>query len=119
MLMPLKWGFVSNLVKIFPSLASRPLYLTGENYAGTYIVCDTRESPLGHPSYSDRNLQPYITKAYVLLGKPPTNLVEIAINNGAMGHIAEYEDANTVRYLLISPCLIFIVNPGLSNQDTS
>jgi hypothetical protein len=31
-------GFLSNLVKVFPSLARRPLYLTGESYAGMYIV---------------------------------------------------------------------------------
>lgn len=31
-------GFLSNLVKIFPSLATRPLLLTGESYAGTFIV---------------------------------------------------------------------------------
>lgn len=30
--------FLTNLVKIFPSLSSRPLYLTGESYAGVYIV---------------------------------------------------------------------------------
>jgi carboxypeptidase D len=95
-LMLLKWGFVSNLVKIFPSLASRPLYLTGESYAGTYIVRTILESSLGPHSHSDRNLQPYITKAYVSLAKPPTKLAKIAIGNGAMGHIAEYEDANTV-----------------------
>jgi hypothetical protein len=33
-----KVGFLSNMIKIFPSLARRPLYLTGESYAGTYIV---------------------------------------------------------------------------------
>ncbi len=33
-----KLNFLHNLVKIFPSLASRPLLLTGESYAGTYIV---------------------------------------------------------------------------------
>ena len=33
-----QFGFLSNLVKVFPSLATRPLYLTGESYAGTYIV---------------------------------------------------------------------------------
>jgi len=32
-------GFLSNLVKIFPSLATRRLFLTGESYAGTYIPC--------------------------------------------------------------------------------
>lgn len=37
-ILPLQLGFLSNLVKVFPSLATRPLYLTGESYAGTYIV---------------------------------------------------------------------------------
>ena len=38
-LMPcLKLGFLSNVVKVFPSLAKRPMLLTGESYAGTYIV---------------------------------------------------------------------------------
>jgi hypothetical protein len=37
----LQVGFLSNIVKIFPSLAKRPLYLSGESYAGVYIVsCD-------------------------------------------------------------------------------
>lgn len=31
-------GFLTNLVKVFPSLKTRPMYLTGESYAGTYIV---------------------------------------------------------------------------------
>lgn len=31
-------GFLSNLVKVFPSLAKRPFLLTGESYAGQYIV---------------------------------------------------------------------------------
>ena len=31
-------GFLDNLVKVFPSLKTRPLYLTGESYAGMYIV---------------------------------------------------------------------------------
>lgn len=31
-------GFLENLVKVFPSLRERPLILTGESYAGTYIV---------------------------------------------------------------------------------
>jgi len=33
-------GFLENFVKVFPHLAKRPLYLTGESYAGMYIVSD-------------------------------------------------------------------------------
>ena len=36
--MCLQVGFLENLVKVFPSLATRPFYLTGESYAGRYIV---------------------------------------------------------------------------------
>ena len=31
-------NFLANLVKVFPNLKTRPLHLTGESYAGTYIV---------------------------------------------------------------------------------
>jgi Serine carboxypeptidase len=34
----LQVNFLINLVAIFPSLKNRPFYLTGESYAGTYIV---------------------------------------------------------------------------------
>ena len=34
-------GFLDNFVKVFPNLASRPLYITGESYAGMYIVSTT------------------------------------------------------------------------------
>lgn len=39
LLMPLQLGFLTNLVSVFPSLKTRPLLLTGESYAGIYIVC--------------------------------------------------------------------------------
>ncbi|KAI0695227.1 alpha/beta-hydrolase [Cytidiella melzeri] len=64
-------NFLRNLVKIFPSLATRPLLLTGESYAGTYI--------------------PYITKTIFSTPEPPVNLTKIAIGNGAMGAEPEYE----------------------------
>ncbi|KII85865.1 hypothetical protein PLICRDRAFT_44287 [Plicaturopsis crispa FD-325 SS-3] len=64
-------GFLTNLVKVFPSLATRPLHLTGESYAGTYI--------------------PYITKTLFSTDKPPVNLKRIAIGDGtvASGEVFE------------------------------
>ncbi|KLO07455.1 alpha/beta-hydrolase [Schizopora paradoxa] len=59
-------GFLSNLVKIFPSLATRPLYLTGESYAGFYI--------------------PYIAKALFSTPSPPVQLAKIVIGNAYMGN---------------------------------
>ncbi|KAJ7890888.1 alpha/beta-hydrolase [Mycena olivaceomarginata] len=57
--------FLSNIVAIFPSLASRPLYLAGESYAGVYI--------------------PYITKAIFSTPNPPVRLAKIAIGDGIIG----------------------------------
>ncbi|KAH9946531.1 alpha/beta-hydrolase [Amylocystis lapponica] len=64
-------GFLENLVKVFPSLKTRPLHLTGESYAGTYI--------------------PYITKAYFGLSDPPVKLAKIAIGDGTLGSGPTYE----------------------------
>ncbi|KLO07454.1 alpha/beta-hydrolase [Schizopora paradoxa] len=77
-------GFLSNLVKIFPSLATRPLFLTGESYAGTYI--------------------PYITKALFSSPSPPVKLAKIAIGNGAMS--ASFEDFPTLSIIETYPQLI-------------
>ncbi|KAI0634125.1 alpha/beta-hydrolase [Trametes polyzona] len=66
-------GFLSNLVKVFPSLATRPLYLIGESYSGTYI--------------------PYIVKHLFSQTSSPVNLRKIAIGDGSLGSLA------TIRYL--------------------
>lgn len=58
------FGFLDNLVKVFPGLAKRPLHLTGESYAGMYI--------------------PYITKAYFEMENPPVTLAKIAIGDGSI-----------------------------------
>ncbi|THH00602.1 hypothetical protein EW026_g1946 [Hermanssonia centrifuga] len=65
------FGFLNNLVKVFPSLKTRPLHLTGESYAGTYI--------------------PYITKTYFGMSDPPVNLTKIAIGDGSIGSGIEFE----------------------------
>ena len=44
-----QWNFIENLVKVFPSLAKRPLHLTGESYAGTYIVSPSAARKCVHP----------------------------------------------------------------------
>ncbi|KAJ8474878.1 hypothetical protein ONZ45_g15798 [Pleurotus djamor] len=79
-------GFLSNLVKVFPSLATRPLYLTGESYAGTYI--------------------PYITKTIFSTPNPPVNLRKIAIGDGAIGPIAVYEEMSVVSVIETYPQII-------------
>ncbi|PSR71877.1 hypothetical protein PHLCEN_2v12221 [Hermanssonia centrifuga] len=80
------FGFLENLVKVFPSLKTRPLYLTGESYAGTYI--------------------PYITKTYFGLENPPVKLSKIAIGNGAIGNFWEYEVLSTLTVIETYPQLI-------------
>ncbi|KAI0685251.1 Alpha/Beta hydrolase protein, partial [Cytidiella melzeri] len=70
------FGFLANLVKVFPGLKTRPLHLTGERYARTYI--------------------PYITKAYFGLTDPPVNLTKIAIGDGTIGSAIVFEILPTV-----------------------
>ncbi|KAK7001471.1 Alpha/beta-hydrolase [Favolaschia claudopus] len=79
-------GFLSNLVKVFPSLATRPLFLTGESYAGTYI--------------------PYITKHIFQTAKPPVNLRKIAIGDGSLGSQATVEHLPVLNVIETYPVLI-------------
>ncbi|KAJ7721117.1 alpha/beta-hydrolase [Mycena metata] len=79
-------GFLSNMVKIFPSLATRPLYLIGESYAGRYI--------------------PYISKALFSTADPPVALKKISIGNGALGSLATFEQLPTLTTIETYPQLI-------------
>ncbi|KAI0344358.1 alpha/beta-hydrolase [Trametopsis cervina] len=80
------FGFLANLVKVFPSLKTRPFYLTGESYAGTYI--------------------PYITKTYFGLRDPPVKLAKIAIGDGTLGSGYEFEILPTLTVIETYPQLI-------------
>ncbi|KZT24766.1 alpha/beta-hydrolase [Neolentinus lepideus HHB14362 ss-1] len=80
------FGFLENLVKVFPSLATRPLYITGESYCGTYI--------------------PYITKTYFGLQNPPVKLAKIAIGDGTIGSEEVFEMVPTVTTIETYPQLI-------------
>ncbi|KAI0773297.1 alpha/beta-hydrolase [Trametes elegans] len=79
-------NFLTNLVKVFPSLKKRPLHLTGESYAGTYI--------------------PYILKAYFDMSRPPVRIVNIAIGDGAIGPDIVYSVVPVVTILETYPQLI-------------
>jgi len=80
------FGFLSNLVSVFPSLKTRPLHLTGESYSGTYI--------------------PYITKTYFGLTDPPVKLAKIAIGDGTLGSGTEFELLPTLTVIETYPQLI-------------
>ncbi|KAH0834753.1 Alpha/Beta hydrolase protein [Lanmaoa asiatica] len=79
-------GFLENLVKVFPDLATRPLHLTGESYAGTYI--------------------PYIAKAYFEMDNPPVNLAGIAIGNGVLTNIQTFVELPVISVLETYPQII-------------
>ncbi|KAF7290334.1 Carboxypeptidase [Mycena chlorophos] len=78
--------FLSNIVKIFPSLGKRPLYLAGESYAGTYI--------------------PYITKAIFSTPNPPVKLAKITVGDGTLGDAATFEQVPTLTTIETYPQLI-------------
>ncbi|KAF7307471.1 Alpha/beta-hydrolase [Mycena indigotica] len=78
--------FLSNIVKIFPSLAKRPLYLSGESYAGTYI--------------------PYITKTIFSTPNPPVRLAKIIVGDGTLGDSATFEQVPTITTIETYPQLI-------------
>ncbi|PSR78208.1 hypothetical protein PHLCEN_2v7540 [Hermanssonia centrifuga] len=68
-------GFLENLVQVFPSLATRPFYLTGESYAGRYI--------------------PYIVKALFSAPNPPVKLAKMVVGDPAFGSNDEFKTMPT------------------------
>ncbi|KAA1472707.1 alpha/beta-hydrolase [Dentipellis sp. KUC8613] len=79
-------GFLTNLVKVFPSLGDRPLILAGEDYAGIFI--------------------PYIAQALLSSSSPPVNLQKIVIGNGLMGGFSIVPNLATISILESFPQLI-------------
>ncbi|RXW22148.1 hypothetical protein EST38_g3708 [Candolleomyces aberdarensis] len=78
--------FLSNLVKVFPSLKTRPLHLTGESYAGTYI--------------------PYILKAYFQMSDPPVKIQNIVIGDGTLTSGVVWNLLPTLQVIETFPQLI-------------
>ncbi|GJE99868.1 serine carboxypeptidase [Phanerochaete sordida] len=79
-------GFLENLVQVFPSLATRPFYLTGESYAGRYI--------------------PYITQALFSMSNPPVQLSKMVVGDPAFGSNAEFKVMPTLSLLQTYPQII-------------
>ncbi|KZP13602.1 alpha/beta-hydrolase, partial [Athelia psychrophila] len=79
-------GFLSNLVKVFPNLAMRPLYLTGESYAGRYI--------------------PYIGKALYSMQDAPVKLRKIVLGDSSIPSFAGCEEIPVVHVLETWPQII-------------
>ncbi|KAF8556411.1 alpha/beta-hydrolase [Imleria badia] len=79
-------GFLENFIKVFPNLATRPLHITGESYAGTYI--------------------PYITKKYFEMDNPPVSLSRIAMGDGTIGSLETYMELPVVSVLETYPQII-------------
>jgi carboxypeptidase D len=79
-------NFLVNLVAVFPSLATRPFYLTGESYAGRYI--------------------PYIAKKLLSMKDSPVKLVKIAVASPALGTAAEFKTMPVLQTLETHPAII-------------
>ncbi|KAF7770375.1 hypothetical protein Agabi119p4_6349 [Agaricus bisporus var. burnettii] len=79
-------GFLENLVKVFPSLRERPLILTGESYAGTYI--------------------PYIMKTYFNMKNPPVKVSKFVIGDGTLNTPQVFELLPALQILETYPQLI-------------
>ncbi|KAH0834745.1 Alpha/Beta hydrolase protein [Lanmaoa asiatica] len=74
-------GFLENLVKVFPGLATRSLYITGESYAGNV---DT----------------------YFEMDNPPVNLAGIAIGNGVLTNMQTFMELPVISVLETYPQII-------------
>ncbi|KAJ7048643.1 alpha/beta-hydrolase [Mycena amicta] len=81
-------GFLDNLVKVFPGLATRPLYLVGESYAGRFI--------------------PYILKNYFGLpaDQRPTKIGKIGCSNPALSESNLFENIPILRVVETYPQLV-------------
>ncbi|KAI0792052.1 alpha/beta-hydrolase [Abortiporus biennis] len=71
---------------VFPGLKNRPLYISGESYAGKYI--------------------PYLAKAWFGLSDPPTKLEKISMGDGCMGNQRVFQELPTVQVIETFPQLI-------------
>ncbi|PVF95684.1 alpha/beta-hydrolase [Serendipita vermifera] len=79
-------NFLSNLVKVFPSLRRRPLHLIGESYGGTWV--------------------PYIAKAIFAQAVSPVHLEKAVIGSGVLGNWGAWFEYSTLNILHSYPQLV-------------
>ncbi|PVF93037.1 alpha/beta-hydrolase [Serendipita vermifera] len=79
-------NFLSNLVKVFPSLRQRPLHLIGESYGGIWV--------------------PYISKAIFAQPVPPVHLEKAVVGSGALGNFGAFGEYSALNILHSYPQLI-------------
>jgi carboxypeptidase D len=113
-----KMGFLANLVKVFPSLATRPLHLTGESYAGVSVdfpIFIRRRliilSPQIYTLYHEGDFGLSLVvisysfcscKAYFSMAKPPVKIAKIAIGDGSIAADEVFELLPVVSSFRIS-----------------
>ena len=91
-----QFGFLENLVKVFPSLGKRPLHLTRRVLRRGLTSCVLIYILL-HIVTGTNRFQPYITKAYFGMTNPPVNLAKIAIGDGTPGTFTVFNQLPAVR----------------------
>ncbi|KZV96767.1 alpha/beta-hydrolase [Exidia glandulosa HHB12029] len=79
-------GFLSNIAKIFPGLATRPLMLIGESYSGRFI--------------------PYIAQALLASSNPPVRLHRIALGDATIGSLILHHHAPMTTVVQTYPQLL-------------
>lgn len=85
-------------MKVFPSLATRPLYLMGQSYAGHFIVSFFHPACAGQ-TRSSFTVKPYIVKNMFARPSNPVTLSSIAIGNGVLGSVAAIRNLPVVGTL--------------------
>ena len=86
-------------MKVFPSLATRPFILSGESYAGRYIVRDPHVNL--HPADLSSH-QPYIVRMLFSIANPPVKLSKMVVGDPAFGSVPEFKVLPTVSHVSLS-----------------
>ncbi|KAF7361130.1 Carboxypeptidase [Mycena sanguinolenta] len=100
--------FLSNIVKIFPSLAHRPLYLAGGILRGHICTSFTLALDDLTPTLLEilTRLYPYITKTIFSTPNPPVRLRKIIVGDGTLSDAATVQQVPTLTTIETYPQVI-------------